>query len=323
MVARERGPTTISRPCASTRSSNSTGPASRSSSSRRRPTRASATSRRARGAEEGQPRLRVGHLRRGRLAPATRTVEVDEVDQGGPRHRGDGAPLLRRRAGRGLRDILDEIAPPASTTSSRCAATRPGARPSWKPHPDGLQSSVELIELICESLRLLHRRRLLPGGPSGGAGPRARPALPEAQGRRRRELPDHPALLRQRGLLRLRRARARERHRRADHRGHHADHQLRADQALHEHVRRHDPAPLCTSSSRRATRRASEAVAELGVAYATLQCADLLARGAPGIHFYTLNKSPATRAILSALKACAAVGATRRASAPAPAHQAT
>ena len=46
-----------------------------------------------------------------------------------------------------------------------------------------------------------------------------------------------------------------------------------------------------------------EAVAELGVAYATLQCAELLAWGAPGIHFYTLNKSPATRAILSALRA--------------------
>jgi methylenetetrahydrofolate reductase (NADH) len=45
-----------------------------------------------------------------------------------------------------------------------------------------------------------------------------------------------------------------------------------------------------------------EAVLQLGVSYATLQCAELLARGAPGIHFYTLNRSHATRAILSALK---------------------
>jgi methylenetetrahydrofolate reductase (NADPH) len=45
-----------------------------------------------------------------------------------------------------------------------------------------------------------------------------------------------------------------------------------------------------------------EAVLQLGVSYATLQCAELLARGAPGIHFYTLNRSSATRAILSALK---------------------
>jgi methylenetetrahydrofolate reductase (NADPH) len=46
-----------------------------------------------------------------------------------------------------------------------------------------------------------------------------------------------------------------------------------------------------------------EAITDLGVAYATLQCSELLARGAPGIHFYTLNKSPATRSILAALRA--------------------
>ncbi len=39
------------------------------------------------------------------------------------------------------------------------------------------------------------------------------------------------------------------------------------------------------------------------VAYAALQCAELLRGGAPGIHFYTLNRSSATRAILSALRA--------------------
>lgn len=51
-----------------------------------------------------------------------------------------------------------------------------------------------------------------------------------------------------------------------------------------------------------ARRDDEEAVAQLGVAYATMQTADLLAGGAPGAHFYTLNRSPATRAILSALK---------------------
>jgi methylenetetrahydrofolate reductase (NADPH) len=40
---------------------------------------------------------------------------------------------------------------------------------------------------------------------------------------------------------------------------------------------------------------------EVGVEWATLQCRELLARGAPGIHFYTLNRSPAARRIYTNL----------------------
>jgi len=42
---------------------------------------------------------------------------------------------------------------------------------------------------------------------------------------------------------------------------------------------------------------------ELGVAYAAQQCSELLVGGAPGIHFYALNRAPATRAVLGALRA--------------------
>jgi methylenetetrahydrofolate reductase (NADPH) len=47
----------------------------------------------------------------------------------------------------------------------------------------------------------------------------------------------------------------------------------------------------------------AEAEALLGVAYASRQCEELLACGAPGIHFYALNRAPGTRAVLSALRA--------------------
>jgi methylenetetrahydrofolate reductase (NADPH) len=46
-----------------------------------------------------------------------------------------------------------------------------------------------------------------------------------------------------------------------------------------------------------------EAEALLGVAYASRQCEELLAGGAPGIQFYPLNRAPGTRAVLSALRA--------------------
>jgi methylenetetrahydrofolate reductase (NADPH) len=45
-----------------------------------------------------------------------------------------------------------------------------------------------------------------------------------------------------------------------------------------------------------------DAVRAIGVEHATAQCRDLVARGAPGVHFYTLNRSRATRDILDRLR---------------------
>ena len=46
-----------------------------------------------------------------------------------------------------------------------------------------------------------------------------------------------------------------------------------------------------------------DALHQLGVAHATLQCVELLRHGVPGIHFYTLNRSRASRMIVTALEA--------------------
>jgi methylenetetrahydrofolate reductase (NADPH) len=56
------------------------------------------------------------------------------------------------------------------------------------------------------------------------------------------------------------------------------------------------PAPL--SSRLEELGDNDEAVAEFGIEYATRQCEDLLRNGAPGVHFYTLNKAHSTTAVL-------------------------
>ena len=56
------------------------------------------------------------------------------------------------------------------------------------------------------------------------------------------------------------------------------------------------PTPLATRLDELGEDNA--AVTEFGIEYATRQCEELLRAGAPGIHFYTLNKAPATTRIV-------------------------
>lgn len=51
-----------------------------------------------------------------------------------------------------------------------------------------------------------------------------------------------------------------------------------------------------------AVRKNPKAVRQYGIEHATWQCKELIAHGAPGIHFYTLNKSNATKEIVENLR---------------------
>jgi len=61
------------------------------------------------------------------------------------------------------------------------------------------------------------------------------------------------------------------------------------------------PAPLLARLE--AVGTDANAVQAIGVEHATAQCRELIAGGAPGIHFYTLNRSPATVEVLERLRA--------------------
>ncbi len=203
----------------------------------------------------------------------------------------------------GLRGVVDEIAEAGIENVLALRGDPPRGQTDFVQPEDGLGSAAELTAMIAETpSRARDRRRLLPGGPSGGRQPRGRPRLPEDQGRGRRQLPDHPALLRQPGLLRFRGGRARRRDRGPDHPRDHPDRQLRPGAAHLRALRRQHPRAAGGRAGGPGRRRAG-GVRVRGQPTAPQQCAELLARGAPGIHFYALNRWPATRAILGALRA--------------------
>jgi methylenetetrahydrofolate reductase (NADPH) len=206
-----------------------------------------------------------------------------------------GEPVSR------LREILEEIQEAGIDNVLALRGDPPRGETEWKPHPEGLQWSVELIELIRDDYDFAL---------GAACFPEVHPEAPDLDHDLRylvRKLEAGASFL----ITQL-----------------FFDNELYFD-FVEEARARGVTAPIvpgimpitnykqiktitgmCGASippelSRELDERADdpEAVAELGVAYATLQCSDLLARGAPGVHFYTLNKSPATRAILAALRA--------------------
>jgi methylenetetrahydrofolate reductase (NADPH) len=201
-----------------------------------------------------------------------------------------------------LREILDEVAAAGIDNVLALRGDPPRGETDWTPHPEGLESSVDLIELIrsdydfcigatCfpevhpEAPDLGHDLRFLKRKVDAGASFLITQLFFENEDyfrfveRAREAGIDVPIIA---GIMPI---------------------------TNFEQIKRFTTmcgASIPTALNEQLETRneeGDEAVTELGVAYATLQCADLLARGAPGIHFYTLNKSPATRAILSALKA--------------------
>ena len=220
-----------------------------------------------------------------------------------------------------LREILDEVAAAGVENVLALRGDPPRGEADWKPHPEGLESSVELIELIrahydlcigatCfpevhpEAADLEHDLRYTKRKVDAGATFLITQLFFENEDyfrfvERAREYGiDVPIIA---GIMPI---------------------------TNFEQVKRFTTMcgatipPALFEQLEARQQEGDEAVTELGVAYATLQCADLLERGAPGIHFYTLNKSPATRAILSALKAWQP-WQRARASAPAPLQQAS
>ena len=200
-----------------------------------------------------------------------------------------------------LRATLDEMQAAGIDNVLALRGDPPAGEQEWTKTEGGLEYSRELVELIAADYPFAIGAACFPETHIHASSPEDDLRHLAEKVQRGRRLPDHAGVLRQLLLLRLRRPRPRRRRSTVP--------IIPGIMPITRVGQIERMAAMCGSAIPEELRRELhargedlEAVLDFGVAYATLQCAELLAAGAPGIHFYTLNRSPATRAILSALK---------------------
>ena len=213
-----------------------------------------------------------------------------------------------------LRSTLDEMRALGFENVLALRGDPPQGQEEWTKTEGGLEYSRELVELISGDYPLLDRRGLLPRDAHPRDLARGRPALPQGEGRRRRRASSsRSSSSTTRSTSTSSPAPARSASRCRSCPGILPDHELRPARARDDAcAARRSPTTCSPSCTQR--RDDDEAVAEFGVAYATMQCADLLANGAPGHPL--LHAQPLARRRARSSARCAS-GARGTASTPA------
>ena len=213
--------------CGSIRSLDRASRPFRSNSSRRRPSRVRPALSDDRRAQAAQAQLRLGDLRR-RRSTRQKTVELVERIQNEAKIRSMAHLTCVGHTADEIGGILDDLWKAGIRNVLALRGDPPGGAEPVRRHRGRLRQRRRAgRNYVARPTRLLHRRRRLSRRPSAVPQPHARPGTPQAQGRQRRQLRHHAALLRQRRLLSLPRRRPRDGHQGADHRRHHADHERR------------------------------------------------------------------------------------------------
>ena len=214
----------------------------------------------------------------------------------------DGAPDLRRphRGRAAQRDRL--LPPPACATCSRCAATRPADRRCRGRRPRTASPTPRSWSRLTRSLGdFAVGVAAFPVGHRASSGFEQDAQVLLAKQEAGAEFAITDMFFRASRLLRAGRARGRARRHHPDHPGHHADHEPRPDPAHGRALRPRGPAR--GRRPRLAASRATPPPYAPRASPSPPRCATCSSTAArPGLHFYTLNRSKATREIFEGLR---------------------